>query len=580
MQASGETSARDNRNAFWKKNTKNVPGRASPRHASSETVSAANFQDFQQSVDDAWDDGDDEFCIISGKIQKDVQISANIAQSTALSVIRSHRSGGGGGRPPAPPNTDRWGGHTEQLGPCRLRYGWCRMCLAPEERSLCGAREGSVPVEAQLGRVVTPRGRVVTLRGASEPPPPPPAAARPCKTEVSEAGKAEAMIRLAAQRPSSAEGQPAGLMNPSSCPRMPGHPQPLRPGAVLRQPPVRYLQDKANAGLDREAARLVKVRSAIDSGAASLDELRKLCWGGVPAAARAVAWRLLSGYLPLPLERRQPTMQRKRDEYWSFVHQYYDTRHDDIHQDTYRQIHIDIPRMSPLIPLFQQQCVQEMFERVLYIWAIRHPASGYVQGVNDLVTPYFIVFLQEVLPPGADIDSYDVSSLSEPERRVIEADSFWSMSLLLDGIQDNYTFAQPGIQTKVTQLKELVQRIDAPLDAHIARQGIDYLQFAFRWMNNLLMRELPLHCTIRLWDTYLSEADGFASFHLYVCAAFLTWWSRRLMQEKDFQGLMLTLQNLPTHDWTNSEISLLVAEAYKLKYTFADAPNHLASRTK
>ena len=65
-----------------------------------------------------------------------------------------------------------------------------------------------------------------------------------------------------------------------------------------------------------------------------------------------------------------------------------------------RQIHIDIPRMSPLIPLFQQPCVQEMFERVLYIWAIRHPASGYVQGVNDLVTPYFIVFLQEVLPNG------------------------------------------------------------------------------------------------------------------------------------------------------------------------------------
>ena len=56
--------------------------------------------------------------------------------------------------------------------------------------------------------------------------------------------------------------------------------------------------------------------------------------------------------------------------------------------------------MSPLIPLFQQPCVQEMFERVLYIWAIRHPASGYVQGVNDLVTPYFIVFLQEVLPDG------------------------------------------------------------------------------------------------------------------------------------------------------------------------------------
>jgi hypothetical protein len=43
---------------------------------------------------------------------------------------------------------------------------------------------------------------------------------------------------------------------------------------------------------------------------------------------------------------------------------------------------------------------QEMFERILYIWAMRHPASGYVQGINDLVTPFFVVFLQEIIPPG------------------------------------------------------------------------------------------------------------------------------------------------------------------------------------
>lgn len=38
---------------------------------------------------------------------------------------------------------------------------------------------------------------------------------------------------------------------------------------------------------------------------------------------------------------------------------------------------------------------------------------------------------------------------------------------------------------------------------------------------------------------------------------------------------MLLLQNLPTQNWTNSHISLLVAEAYRLKFMFADAPNHL-----
>lgn len=53
-----------------------------------------------------------------------------------------------------------------------------------------------------------------------------------------------------------------------------------------------------------------------------------------------------------------------------------------------------------------------------------------------------------------------INKLSKKILREIEADSFWCMSKLLDGIQDNYTFAQPGIQLKVVQLKELIQRIN------------------------------------------------------------------------------------------------------------------------
>lgn len=43
---------------------------------------------------------------------------------------------------------------------------------------------------------------------------------------------------------------------------------------------------------------------------------------------------------------------------------------------------------------------------------------------------------------------------------------------------------------------------------------------------------------------------------------------------------MLLLQNLPTSSWSDTEISLLVAEAFRLKYTFADAPNHLQALRK
>jgi len=60
-----------------------------------------------------------------------------------------------------------------------------------------------------------------------------------------------------------------------------------------------------------------------------------------------------------------------------------------------------------------------------------------------------------------DIEHYDVSRISDSNLQNLEADSFWCFSKLLDGIQDNYTFAQPGIQIRVNSLKDLISRIDS-----------------------------------------------------------------------------------------------------------------------
>ncbi|KAF1372475.1 hypothetical protein PFLUV_G00265800 [Perca fluviatilis] len=386
--------------------------------------------------------------------------------------------------------------------------------------------------------------------------------------------------------PKDAAGEHAALHRQRSLPH--------RPPLI---PLVARMADQNTSGTpamtEREASRLDKFKQLLAGPNTELEELRKLSWSGIPRQVRPITWKLLSGYLPANAERRESVLQRKRQEYFGFIQQYYDSRNDEHHQDTYRQIHIDIPRMSPeslvlqpkvteihidiprtnpLIPLFQQASVQEIFERILFIWAIRHPASGYVQGINDLVTPFFVVYVFEYIEE--EVENFDVSSLQEEALRNIEADSFWCMSKLLDGIQDNYTFAQPGIQRKVKALEELVSRIDESVHRHMQQYEVEYLQFAFRWMNNLLMRELPLRCTIRLWDTYQAEPEGFSHFHLYVCAAFLVRWRKEILEERDFQGLMILLQNLPTMHWGNEEVSVLLAEAYRLKFAFADAPNH------
>ena len=130
-----------------------------------------------------------------------------------------------------------------------------------------------------------------------------------------------------------------------------------------------------------ESKKLAKLESLMESSTVELEELRRLSWSGISPRSRAKAWKILCGYLPGNGSRQSEVMHRKKEEYFHCVEQYFLTKEQDVHQDTYRQIHIDIPRMSPVVGLFQQRTVQEIFERILYIWAIRHPASGYVQVI-------------------------------------------------------------------------------------------------------------------------------------------------------------------------------------------------------
>jgi len=161
-----------------------------------------------------------------------------------------------------------------------------------------------------------------------------------------------------------------------------------------------------------------------------------------------------------------------------------------------------------------------------------------------------------------------------------EADCYWCLTNLLAGIQDHYTSDQPGVQRMVMRLEELVMRIDAGLAAHLQKCGVEFMQFAFRWMNCLLLREFELRCVVRLWDTYLSEGDGgFEGFHVYVCAAFLCQFSEELkgMQFDEIFGFM---QNIPTSSWSDSEIEILLSQAFVLSTLFQGSDAHLVTLQK
>mgnify|MGYP003952128381 CR=1 FL=1 len=118
----------------------------------------------------------------------------------------------------------------------------------------------------------------------------------------------------------------------------------------------------------------------------------------------------------------------------------------------------------------------------------------------------------------AMVESIDAAKLDAEVLANAEADTYWCLTKLLDNIQDHYTAGQPGLQRQMFRLEELVRRIDGDLHYHLTENGIQFTFFTFRWMNNLLMRELPLQAIVRLWDTLFSEdsgGSGFEDFHVY-----------------------------------------------------------------
>jgi hypothetical protein len=78
-----------------------------------------------------------------------------------------------------------------------------------------------------------------------------------------------------------------------------------------------------------------------------------------------------------------------------------------------------------------------------------------VQGINDLVTPFFHVFLSQyiskemllylepilniLLVEGDDPTNATVDHITDNEMTTVEADSFWCLTKLLDGIQVRLT---------------------------------------------------------------------------------------------------------------------------------------------
>lgn len=104
-----------------------------------------------------------------------------------------------------------------------------------------------------------------------------------------------------------------------------------------------------------------------------------------------------------------------------------------------------------------------------------------------------------------------------------------------------------------------------------------------------------MNCYLTLRSYKAEGPDAFSQFHLYVCSAFLVKWSEKLRQmdfqvsnhlrifsedfvlklyRNRFKGIIMFLQSLPTQDWGDHEIEMLLSEAFVLNSIWHNAQSH------
>lgn len=323
---------------------------------------------------------------------------------------------------------------------------------------------------------------------------------------------------------------------------------------------------------DPNEKRELLIENILSQNVIDVEKIRSMAWAGIPDRFRAEIWRLFLDYQPVNKNLSEQTLEHKRNDYFDCLERVYSEsqRHlwTNAQKGTISQIDRDLPRTK--ITLLRNQKVMDLFERVLFVWSVRHPASGYVQGMNDLLQPFFFAFLiphSGIKDPSELEKLENIDNVPENIMKEIEADCFWCFSKLLDGLQDLYTKDQPGLYKILENIKNVIDRVNPDLALHIAQEDIQYQEFAFRWVNCLLVREFSVSIIFRIWDNYLSHHNRIASSHTYMCAALMDAMAYKLMPLNHAEFIIL-MQAIDPNGWHAQEIEDIMAQAYVFEKSF------------
>ncbi|KAJ0977088.1 hypothetical protein J5N97_012562 [Dioscorea zingiberensis] len=143
---------------------------------------------------------------------------------------------------------------------------------------------------------------------------------------------------------------------------------------------------------------------------------------------------------------------------------------------TLHRIVVDVVRTDSHLEFYGDSKNMARMSDILAVYAWVDPATGYCQGMSDLLSPFIVLYEDN-------------------------ADAFWCFEMLLRRMRENFQMEGPtGVMKQLQALWKILEQTDAEMYEHLSLIGAESLHFAFRMLLVLFRRELTFNEALRMWE--------------------------------------------------------------------------------
>ncbi|PIN13107.1 Ypt/Rab-specific GTPase-activating protein GYP7 [Handroanthus impetiginosus] len=143
---------------------------------------------------------------------------------------------------------------------------------------------------------------------------------------------------------------------------------------------------------------------------------------------------------------------------------------------TLHRIVVDVVRTDSHLDFYEDTKNLARMSDILAVYAWVDPATGYCQGMSDLLSPFVVLFEDN-------------------------ADAFWCFEMLLRRMRDNFKMEGPtGVMKQLQALWHILELTDKEMFSHLSHIGAESLHFAFRMLLVLFRRELSFNEALCMWE--------------------------------------------------------------------------------